>query len=64
MGSSTGKKGGKKCGRDRVKCARYRTQGRCEKNRLRRSEKERKRQERFKIRHDHKLQSTEHGSGE
>lgn len=50
MGSSTGKKGGKKFGRDRTKCARYRESGTREKNKKRRIEKEAKRQARLKNR--------------
>ena len=48
MGSSTGKKGGKKIGRDKVKCAKYRASGKREKNKERRKRKEAKRQARLK----------------
>jgi len=48
MGSSTGKKGGKKHGRDKVKCARYRSLGTREKNKERRKKKEAKRQLKLK----------------
>jgi len=48
MGSSTGKKGGKKHGRNKVKCARYRALGTREKNKERRKKKEAKRQTRLK----------------
>ena len=48
MGSSTGKKGGKKHGRDKDKCARYRASGRRAKNKERRRAKEARRQERLK----------------
>lgn len=61
MGSSTGKKGGKKFGRDRVKCARYRAQGRLEKNKAKRIEKERRRQERFKARGIRNKSESGHG---
>jgi len=44
MGSSTGKKGGKKIGRDKVKCAQYRALGTREKNKERRKKKEAKKQ--------------------
>lgn len=48
MGSSTGKKGGKKHGRDKVKCVRYRALGTREKNKERRKKKEAKRQLKIK----------------
>ena len=50
MGSSTGKKGGKKIGRDKDKCARYRASGKREKNKERRIRKEAKKQGRLKER--------------
>lgn len=50
MGSSTHKAGGRKHGRDRDKCARYRASGRREKNKARRKAKEIQRQARLKIR--------------
>ena len=34
-GSSQSKKGGRKCGRNKIKCERYRTQNRREKNKAR-----------------------------
>ena len=48
--SSTGKKGSRKFGRDKVKCERYRREGRREKNKAKRIAKERRRQARFKAR--------------
>ncbi len=48
--SSKAKGGTKKYGRDKVKCARYRAQGKREKNKRRRIEKEKQRQMRFKLR--------------
>ena len=50
MGSSTGKKGGKKTGRDKVKCAKYRASGKREKNKERKRRKEAKRQAYFIMR--------------
>lgn len=50
MGSSTGKKGGKKTGRDKVKCAKYRASGKREKNKERKRRKETKRQAYFIMR--------------
>lgn len=48
--SSRGKGGVRKYGRDRDKCARYRTRDIRKKNKRRRIEKEKRRQERFKAR--------------
>jgi len=48
--SSTHKKGSKKFGRDKVKCAQYRAAGTREKNKARRKRKEVKRQARLKDR--------------
>lgn len=48
--SSRSKGGTRKHGRDRDKCARYRTRDTKEKNKRRRIEKEERRQERFKAR--------------
>ena len=52
MGANSSKsgKGTRKHGRDQVKCARYRAQGRREKNKARRIAKEKKRQEKLRAR--------------
>ena len=42
--------GSKKIGRNKIKCLRYRMEGRREKNKARRIAKEARRQERFKLR--------------
>lgn len=49
MSSSNQKKGGKKCGRNKIKCARYRAEERREKNKARKIAKQNKIQKKAEI---------------